>query len=308
MKMVLSGRRRATAKLVKRGEKDMHYEKVSGILNNNGMNLYRGCTHGCIYCDSRSTCYQINHDFEDVLVKENAIELLEIALKKKRKKCMIGTGSMTDPYCHAEDVTRMTRKSLELIYKYGFGVNIITKSTKLLNDLDLLKKINKKTKAVVDVTLTTYDENLCKIIEPNVSTTKERYEMLKILRDNHIPTIVWLCPILPFINDTEENISGILNYCIDAKVHGILCFGMGLTLRDGDREYFYKNLDKHFVGLKEKYTRLYGNQYSVSSPNHNALMKIFRDKCRKNNIETSTKNLFEFMSSLPEKTEQLTLF
>ena len=286
----------------------MHYQKVSGILNNNEMNLYRGCTHGCIYCDSRSKCYQINHDFEDVLVKENAIELLEESLKKKRKKCMIGTGSMTDPYCHAEDVARMIRKSLEVIYKYGFGVNIITKSTKLLNDLNLLKKINEKTKAVVDVTLTTYDENLCKILEPNVSTTKERYEMLKILRDHQIPTIVWLCPILPFINDTEESISGILDYCIDAKVYGILCFGMGLTLREGNRAYFYENLDNYFDGLKEKYINTYGNKYSVISPNQNKLMKIFKDKCKDSGIETDTKKLFEFMSSFPEKTAQLTLF
>lgn len=286
----------------------MHYQKVSGILNNNGMNLYRGCTHGCIYCDSRSKCYQINHEFEDVLVKENAIELLEESLKKKRKKCMIGTGSMTDPYCHAEDVARMTRKSMEVIYKYGFGVNIITKSTKLLNDLDLLKKINEKTKAVVDVTLTTYDEDLCKIVEPNVSTTKERYEMLKILRDHQIPTIVWLCPILPFINDTEESISGILDYCIDAKVYGILCFGMGLTLREGNRAYFYENLDNYFAGLKEKYINTYGNKYSVISPNQNKLMKIFKDKCKDSGIETDTKKLFEFMSCFPEKTKQLTLF
>ncbi len=286
----------------------MHYQKVSGILNNNGMNLYRGCTHGCIYCDSRSKCYQINHEFEDVLVKENAIELLEESLRRKRKKCMIGTGSMTDPYCHAEDVARMTRKSMEVIYKYGFGVNIITKSTKMLNDLDLLKKINEKTKAVVDVTLTTYDEDLCKIVEPNVSTTKERYEMLKILRDHQIPTIVWLCPILPFINDTEESISGILDYCIDAKVYGILCFGMGLTLREGNRAYFYENLDNYFAGLKEKYINTYGNKYSVISPNQNKLMKFFKDKCKDSGIETDTKKLFEFMSYFPEKTKQLTLF
>lgn len=221
---------------------------------------------------------------------------------------MIGTGSMTDPYCHAEDVARMTRKSMEVIYKYGFGVNIITKSTKLLNDLDLLKKINEKTKAVVDVTLTTYDEDLCKIVEPNVSTTKERYEMLKILRDHQIPTIVWLCPILPFINDTEESISGILDYCIDAKVYGILCFGMGLTLREGNRAYFYENLDNYFAGLKEKYINTYGNKYSVISPNQNKLMKIFKDKCKDSGIETDTKKLFEFMSCFPEKTKQLTLF
>ncbi len=286
----------------------MHYQKVSGILNNNGMNLYRGCTHGCIYCDSRSKCYRINHEFEDVLVKENAIELLEQALKKKRKKCMIGTGSMTDPYCHAEEVAQMTRKSLEVIYKYGFGVNIITKSTKLLHDLDLLKKIHEKAKAVVDVTLTTDDEELSKKLEPHVSTTRERYEMLKTLRDNHIPTIVWLSPILPFINDTEENISAILEACLDAKVYGILCFGMGLTLREGNREYFYQNLDRLFPGLKEKYIHTYGNNYSIISPNQDGLMKIFTDKCKSGHIETNVKKLFAFMHHFPEKTQQLTLF
>ncbi|GAB1402192.1 radical SAM protein [Elusimicrobiota bacterium] len=223
----------------------MHYVKSKGILSpKNGMNLYRGCSHGCIYCDSRSKCYHIEHDFEDIEVKENAIELLETALKHKRKKCMIGTGSMTDPYIPLENKLGNVRKALELADRYGFGFTLITKSNLVLKDIDLLKKINEKTKCVIQMTLTTYDEDLCSKVEPNVSSTKERFEVLKKLRDAGIPTVVWLCPILPFINDTKENISKILDYCIEAKVYGILCFGIGLTLREGNREYFYKQLDK----------------------------------------------------------------
>lgn len=228
----------------------MHFVKAKGILSaRNGMNIYRGCTHGCIYCDSRSTCYQMQHDFEDIEVKQNAPELLEAALRRKRKKCMIGTGSMCDPYMHCEEKLGLTRRCLEIIDQYGFGATLITKSNRLLRDLDLLKSINTKTKCVVQMTLTTYDEALCKILEPKVCTTRERYETLKILRDNGIPTIVWLTPVLPFINDTETNLRGILDYCFDAGVKGIICFGFGTTLRDGDREYFYAALDRHFPGF-----------------------------------------------------------
>ena len=162
----------------------MHLKKVKGILSSsNGMNLYRGCTHGCIYCDSRSKCYHMEHAFEDVEVKENAIVLLENALKRKRLKCMLITGSMTDPYIPLEDEFSSVRKALSLAYKYGFGFTLITKSNRVLKDLDLLKAINDKTKCVVQMTLTTYDEDLCKKIEPNVSTTKERVEALKKLQD-----------------------------------------------------------------------------------------------------------------------------
>lgn len=289
----------------------MHKVKVKGILSaSNGMNLYRGCTHGCIYCDSRSKCYQINHDFKDIEVKENAIPLLEQALKSKRKRCMIATGSMCDPYMHIELKTENTRKSLILIEKYGFGAVVQTKSSRVLRDLDILKKINSKTKAVVQITLTTFDENLCKIIEPNVSTTKERFETLKILNENGIPTVVWLDPILPFINDTEENIKGILDYCIKAKVYGIICFGMGLTLREGNREYFYKNLDKHFPGLKERYIKTYGNSYEVTSPNNSKLMSIFQKVCKENNIVCNNNEIFKFLKTFEEKDnfKQLTLF
>lgn len=289
----------------------MHFVKTKGILSSkNGMNLYRGCEHGCIYCDSRSKCYHMEHAFEDIEVKENAIELLEHALKHKRKKCMIGTGAMTDPYIPLEMEIGNMRKALELIYRYGFGFTVITKSNRILRDLDLLQKINEKTKCVVQMTLTTCDEDLCRQIEPNVSTTKERFQVLKQLRDAGIPTVVWLSPILPFINDTKENISGILEMCIEAKVYGIICFGMGLTLREGNREYFYDQLDRRFPRLKEKYIRTYADQYIISSPENDRLMKLFARKCSENGIVHNNEQIFRYLDTFEEKNaaEQLSLW
>ena len=289
----------------------MHFVKAKGILSaKNGMNLYRGCTHGCIYCDSRSTSYSMDHDFEDIEVKENALELLESALKRKRKKCMIGTGSMTDPYIPAELKLGNVRKALSLLHEYGFGFTVITKSDRILRDIDLLQKINERAKCVVQITLTTHDEGLCKKLEPNVSTTGERFKVLLRLRDAGIPTVVWLCPILPFINDTEENIAGILDHCTEAKVRGIICFGMGLTLRDGNRQYFYSQLDRHFPGLKEQYMRAYGTQYILASPNSKYLMDLFHRHCAQHGIMHDPKQIFEYLSTLDEKQtrEQLSLF
>lgn len=280
----------------------MHEVNVKGILSaKNGMNIYRGCLHGCIYCDSRSLCYQMKHKFEDIEVKANAVELLENALRRKRNKCMIGTGAMSDPYMPIEEKLSNMRKCLEVIERYGFGVTMITKSTKVLRDLDLLKKINEKSKCVVQMTLTTYDEDLCRIVEPNVETTYERFRALEILRDNGIPTVVWLCPILPFINDTEENIRGILDYCVRAKVKGIINFDMGVTLRDGNREYFYKKLDEHFPGLKEKYIRTYGNSYQLSSPNSRQLNMIYKSECIKNGIMCDVNECFEYLNKYEDK-------
>ena len=286
----------------------MHFVNAKGILSShNGVNIYRGCTHGCIYCDSRSKCYGFTHEFEDIEVKQNAPELLEIALRSKRKKCMIGTGSMSDPYMQCEEQLRLTRKCLKIIDRCGFGATIITKSNRILRDLDLLKSINEESKCVVQMTLTTYDEKLCKILEPNVCTTKERVEVLNILHDNGIPTVVWLTPILPFINDTKENIEGILDYCIQAKVKGIICFGMGVTLREGDREYFYSALDKHFPGMKQKYHSKYGYSYEVDSDRKVELMDIFRARCKENNIMYDVNECFAYLHEFPEKYEQMKL-
>ncbi|MFI3327110.1 MAG: radical SAM protein [Clostridia bacterium] len=286
-----------------------HFKEYKSILSpKNSMNIYRGCTHGCIYCDSRSKCYQINHDFEDIEIKKDAPQQLEREIIKRRKPCIISTGAMTDPYMPLEKEINYTRSCLEVIEKHSFGVCVLTKSDLVLRDLDILKKINEKSKAVVQMTLTTFDENLCKILEPNVCTSKKRFETLKILKENGIPTVVWLDPILPFINDTEENLRGILNYCITAKVYGIICFGMGLTLREGNREYFYKNLDKYFPNMKENYQRKYGFSYDVTSDNHKYLMKIFKEECRKHGIETNIDNIFQYLNYYPEKYEQLSFF
>lgn len=287
----------------------MHYEQVKGILSpHNGMNLYRGCQHGCIYCDSRSRCYQMNHDFEDIAVKENALERLEAALKSRRNRCMIGTGAMTDPYIPLETKLELTRKALLLIEKYGFGVAIQTKSDRILRDLDVLERINRQAKALAQMTLTTADEALCKIVEPNVSTTAQRVAALKQFGAAGIPTVVWLCPLLPFLNDTPENVRQIVEYCADAGVKGIINFGMGLTLRDGSREYFYRQLDRHFPGLKEEYIRTYGNAYEIPSPRTDELWKLFHELCEKYGIWHDNKHIFGFLSTLEENQEQFSLF
>lgn len=289
----------------------MHFVTAKSILSaKNGMNLYRGCLHGCIYCDSRSACYHMGHAFEDVEVKENALVLLEAALRRKRTKCMLGMGSMTDPYIPLEDELSYTRKALALAERYGFGITLITKSARVLRDLDLLQHVNEKAKCVVQMTLTTCDDGLCKQIEPNVSATSERVEALKRLHEAGIPTVVWLCPILPFINDTRENIQGILERCIEAGVRGIICFGMGLTLREGNREYFYSQLDRLFPHLKERYIRAYGAQYQLTSPRNAELMRLFHQTCETAGIMHDNARIFEYLSAFEGKNipEQLKLF
>ena len=287
----------------------MHFVKAKSILSaRNGMNLYRGCQHGCIYCDARSSCYGMDHPFEDIAVKENALELLEAALRSRKKPCMIGTGAMSDPYIPLETELRMTRKSLELIEKYGFGVTVLTKSDRILRDLDLLRRINGQTKAVVQMTLTTADERLCRILEPGVCTTERRVAALKEFQKAGIPTVVWLCPLVPFLNDTEENVRSIVKFCADAGVKGIINFGMGLTLRDGNREYFYSKLDIHFPGLKEQYIRTYGNAYELPSPNAVKLEQAFREECDRFGIWHENNRIFTYLNTLEEKTEQMSLF
>lgn len=287
----------------------MHFVQAKGILSaNNGMNIYRGCSHGCIYCDSRSKCYGFTHPFEDIEVKENAPQLLENALISKRNRCMIGTGAMSDPYLHAEEHLRLTRSCLELIDRYEYGIAIQTKSARILRDMDLLEKINRRTKAVVQMTLTTYDEALCRKIEPNVSTTKERFGVLMKCREAGIPTIVWMTPILPFINDTEENIRGLLDYCVQAGVKGIIFFGIGLTLREGDREYFYQALDRDFPGMKEQYIRTYGNAYELPSPKEKELSELIRETCREHGMMCTPEECFSYLKVFPEKYTQLSLF
>ena len=291
----------------------MKYHEVTakGILSaNNGMNLYRGCTHGCIYCDSRSDCYQMNHAFEDIEVKANGLELLENALRRKRSKCMIGTGSMSDPYMPLEQELKYTRRALELIAKYRFGATLITKSDLVLRDLDLLQQINRQTKAVVQMTLTTADDGLCRIIEPGVCVTSRRFEVLKELQRAGIPTVVWLTPILPYINDTRQNIQSLLDMCIEAGVRGILWFGAGVTMRDGNREYFFRQLDRYFPGMKERYLHDFGLNYVCGSPRERELSTLLHETCEKQGIIHKPDQVFAYLKEFEDKEagEQLSLF
>lgn len=290
----------------------MHFVDTKGILTAKdgrvGMNVFRGCTHGCIYCDSRSTCYQFTHAFEDVEVKQNAPQLLDKALSARRKQCMIGTGSMSDPYQPCEEKVRLTRRCLEVIERHGFGAALQTKSDRVLRDIDLLSAINDRAKCVVQMTLTTWDDALCAVLEPNVCNTRRRVETLEALRRRGIPTVVWLTPILPYINDTEENVLPILEACADAGVKGIVCFDMGLTLRQGDREYYYAALDRHFPGLKARYIREYGNRYEVPSPNRGRLMALFRDTCEERGMLWRPEDCFAFINTLPGRSRQISMF
>lgn len=288
----------------------MHTVTAKSLLSaQNGMNIYRGCTHGCIYCDARSTCYQMSHAFEDVEVKINAPELLKNALSRKRSRCMIGTGAMSDPYQHCEKDLRLTRRCLEIIEKLGFGLAIQTKSDMILRDLDLLKSINKKAKCVVEMTLTTFDDKLCRILEPAVCVTSRRVEVLNIMRDEGIPTVVWLTPFLPFINGTVENARGLMNYCIQAHTHGIILFGAGLTLRDGDRQYYYKKLDEHFPGLTHKYISTFGDSYELPCAQSGEIIRYVKNSCREHNMIMDNE-VFKYMRAFYDTPtpEQLELF
>ena len=288
----------------------MHLVDAKGILSaQNGMNLYRGCVHGCIYCDSRSRCYRIDHPFEDVEVKRNALELLDAALRKKRRRGMLSTGAMTDPYIPEEEIFGLTRGAMRLALRHGFGFALQTKSTRVLRDLPLLQELNARTRCVVQMTLTTADEALCRKIEPNVSATLERARALRMLADAGIPTVAWLTPILPFINDTPENLLSVLRLLKDAGVRGVIFFGAGLTLREGSREYFYAQLDRLFPGLKERYARTYGLRYEIPSPDNDRLCRLFHDFCESNNLMHDNDQIFACLHAFPDPpSDQLSLF
>ena len=287
----------------------MHEVEAKALLSRwNGMNLYRGCTHGCIYCDSRSRCYQFTHSFEDVAVKRNGPELLESILRRRRRPVMISTGSMSDPYQPCEENQRLTRRCLELIEQYGFGATVITKSDRVLEDLELFERIHRRAKSVLQMTLTVADDGLSRIVEPNVCPTSRRYEVLKAFQKRGIPTVVWMTPFLPFLTDAEENFTRLLDYCIDAGVRGIVFYGIGMTLREGDREYYYQALDRHFPGLRQIYQAKYGNAYYILSDQDRVLSPRFHQICEQYGILHDPEQCFAYLRSLPERQEQLSLF
>lgn len=286
----------------------MHYVDAKSLLTRwNGINVYRGCTHGCVYCDSRSACYRFAHPFDDVEVKQNAPQLLEQILRGKRKECMIGFGSMSDPYQPCERELGLTRRCLELMDCYGFGATVITKSDLVLRDMDLFASIQKKSKAVVQVTLTMLDEALSRKLEPGVCDTRRRIEVLRAFQREGIPTVVWMTPLLPYLTDTRENVEGLMDACFDAGVKGIVCFGIGMTLREGNREYYYAALDRHFPGLSARYRQEFGNKYEVVSAHSDELMALFHRRCEAHGVLHTPEDCFRYTSELPEKNTQISI-
>jgi DNA repair photolyase len=249
------------------------------------INLYRGCQHQCIYCDSRSECYQIENFNHDVLVKANAIDLLRRELTGKRMVGTIGTGSMNDPYMPLEAEVRLTRRALEVIAEFGFPVHVITKSDLVLRDIDLIEEIGRKTYAAVTFTVTTADDTLSRQLEPAAPVSSRRLKALQTLRREGILTGITLMPVLPFIEDNEDNIRKIVNLGAENGARYILP-AFGMTLRDRQRDYYYDKLDRLKPGLRGRYERAFGGQYSAPAQNAGKLRKVFSDLCQEYGIAT----------------------
>lgn len=241
------------------------------------MNIYKGCNHGCIYCDSRSECYHVDN-FDEVRAKENALAIIYRELKSKKKTGIIGTGAMSDPYNSFEKEMKLTRNALELINEHGFGVAITTKSDLIFRDIDILKDINEHSTVCIKLTVTTYDDNLCRIIEPNVVSTSARFDAIRKIADNGLFCGVLLMPILPFINDTKENITSIIKTTAEAGGKFVYPW-LGVTLRQNQRDYFYQKLDKHFPGLKMKYQERFGERYECGVNESKQLYRMISELC-----------------------------
>ena len=246
------------------------------------MNIYRGCCHGCIYCDSRSDCYRID-DFDKVHAKENALEIIRNDLRRKVRKGVIVTGAASDPYNPFEEKLLLTRHSLELINAYEFGVGISTKSPLITRDIDVLGEIAEHSPVIAKMTITAADDKISKLIEPNVAPSSQRFEALKKLADNGIYSGILMMPILPYVTDSEENILKIIDMAAESGAKFIYAY-FGLTMRAGQREYMYQKLDESFPGLKQKYIRYYGDKYQCASKNSRKLYNIFKAECEKRGI------------------------
>lgn len=270
------------------------------------MNLYRGCSHGCIYCDSRSNCYHIDN-FDRVRGKENALHILEKELSKKRAKGVVGIGAMSDTYNPLEIKYEQTRGALKLISKYDFGVSIDTKSNLILRDLDLLKEINSKNNVIIKFTITTPDDELSKIIEPNVCVSSKRLETIKILNDNGIFVGIMLNPVLPFITDKEEDIKKLVKLVSEYGAKFIHTY-MGMTLRENQKDYYFNKLEEHFIGLKSKYIKTYGDKYSCLPQNYKYLYNVFVNECNKYGILYKMDDIIKAYKKEIINNEQISLF
>lgn len=262
---------------------------LSGYSDNNNwfgvnynMNIYRGCSHGCIYCDSRSECYGVDN-FDIVRAKEDALAIIERELKSKRKMGVVGTGAMSDPYNPFEKEYKLTKGAMELINRYGFGASIATKSSLILRDIDILNEISSHSPMLVKITITTSDDELCRKIEPNVSVSSERFRAVKMLAQEGMFAGILLMPVLPFIEDNEENISKLVELAYQSGAKFIYP-AFGVTLRQNQRDWYYKKLDELFPTVKDKYIKQFGSLYECRSPRAKELWGVFKQKCDKYGI------------------------
>lgn len=269
------------------------------------MNIYHGCPHGCIYCDSRSDCYGIT-DFDTVRVKENALEIIRNNLRRKVKKGVVGTGAMSDPYNPLEKTQELTRHALELINAFGFGAGLTTKSDLIARDVDILQDIKTHSPVIALFSITTANDDLCKKIEPAVASTSKRFAAMKTLAQKGIFCGVLLVPLLPYITDTKDNI---IDLCNMAKANGakFVYTYMGMTLRSGNRQYYYKNLDNVSPDIKFKYINTFGNRYHCPSPHAKELFDIFANECERLGLLYDMKAII-YNYKHGYRREQLTLF
>lgn len=257
--------------------------------NDYNMNIYRGCSHGCIYCDSRSACYG-DPAFDTIKVKEDALRIIRDDLRRKVKTGVIGTGAMSDPYNPLEEELLLTRHALELLSAYGFGVSIATKGSLVARDGDVLREIASHSPVLVKITVTTMDEALCKIIEPHAPSPSARMEAIKKLSEQGVYCGILMMPLLPFLTDTPENIQEVAEAAKEAGARFIYP-SLGMTLRQGNREYYYQVLEQHFPGLRERYQRAYGDRYVCSSPKAKALWQIFTQACSQRGLLWEMKDI-----------------
>lgn len=271
---------------------------------NYNMNIYKGCCHGCIYCDSRSNCYQII-DFDRVRIKSNAIEMLKHELKSKRTKGVVGTGAMSDPYNPFEKKYMLTREALKLINENKFGISIATKSDLVTRDIDILKEIQKHSPTIVKITITTYDDELCSKIESNVSTTSDRFKAIKELSDNGVYTGVLMMPLLPYINDDIENIKNIVKKAYESGAKFIYAHYFGVTLRLNQKEYYFQQLKKNFpnADLRKLYDEKYGNSYINSVVDYEYKWNVFKDECKKYGLLYKMDDIIKDYKEKYEKTQ-----
>jgi len=268
------------------------------------MNIYRGCSHGCIYCDSRSSCYR-ETDFDTIKVKQDALRIIRDDLRRKVKRGVVATGAMSDPYNPLEHELKLTRNALELINAYQFGVAIDTKSSLVTRDKDILHDIKSHSPVIVKITITTCDDDLCRKIEPRAPSATNRFAALKALSESGIFCGVLMMPILPYINDTKENIEGLIRRAKESGARFVYP-SFGMTLRDGNREYYYEKLDAEFPSLREKYEKRYGLRYNCSSPKAESLWSVFKNECEKHELIYDMRSI-TFQYKLGYET-QLSLF